>query len=269
MTISLIVSTYNWSEALFLCLKSVEKQSVLPDEIIIADDGSDFETKKIIDSFRDKIKVPIKHVWHKDDGFRLAEIRNKAVLEAKGDYIVQIDGDVILHRHFIKDHKLFAKENTFIKGRRAMIGAKTSEKLLKNGKTNISFLSSNLARREHGIRIPNFQKIFTTREENSADGVMGSNMAFWRKDFVEVNGYNNALKGWGAEDKELAQRMVNNGIKKRKIKFGAIQYHLYHEESDKKNHDKQVETIENLQKSGKIRCENGLSETEKNYIVYE
>ena len=48
MKITLVISTYNWSEALELVLLSIEKQTVLPDELLIADDGSNDDTKKVI-----------------------------------------------------------------------------------------------------------------------------------------------------------------------------------------------------------------------------
>ncbi|WDF47869.1 glycosyltransferase family 2 protein [Chryseobacterium sp. KACC 21268] len=269
MRIALIISTYNWPEALQLCLQSVMKQTVKPEEIIIADDGSTTSTKDIIDRYRKISKRKIKHIWHEDKGFKLAEIRNKAISEATADYIIQIDGDVILHPHFIQDHKSFAKQNSFIKGRRLMIGKTKSENLLKQKSINVSFLSVDVKMREHGIRIPFFNKIFISKEERSADGVMGSNMAFWKKDFVAVNGYDNSLKGWGAEDKELAQRFVNLGMVKRKIKYGAIQYHIYHPQCDKSKHDEQIKVIEDLKSSKKTTCENGLSEISKDYQIYE
>ncbi|MNK19010.1 Chondroitin synthase [compost metagenome] len=269
MKIALIISTYNWPEALQLCLQSVMTQSVMPDEIIIADDGSLPSTKEIIDRFRKIQKRKIKHIWHSDTGFKLAEIRNKAILESKSDYIIQIDGDVILHPHFVQDHKSFAKENSFVKGRRLMIGKTKSESLLKQKSINVSFLSSDVKMREHGIRIPFFNNIFFSKEERSADGVMGSNMAFWKKDFESVNGYNNALKGWGAEDKELAQRFVNLGMVKRKIQYGAIQYHIYHPQCDKSKHNEQIKVIEDLKSSKKTTSENGLNEISKDYHIYE
>ena len=48
MTCTLIIATYNWHQALELVLISVSKQTVLPDEIIIADDGSTKETYDVI-----------------------------------------------------------------------------------------------------------------------------------------------------------------------------------------------------------------------------
>lgn len=269
MKITLVISTYNWPEALQLCLKSIMSQTVMPEEIVIADDGSKPVTKEAIDRFRKIYKKKIKHIWHQDHGFKLAEIRNKAILETKCDYIIQIDGDVILHQDFVKDHKIFAKPNSFIKGRRLMIGKTKSESLLRNKSTSVSFLSPDVKMREHGIRIPFFNEIFISKEEKSADGVMGSNMAFWRKDFLTVNGYNNSLKGWGAEDKEIAQRFVNLGLVKRKIRYGAIQYHIYHPQSDNCKHDEQMQEIESLKISKKTRCENGLDQISKDYTIYE
>ena len=61
ITTSLIISTYNWPKALNLCLLSVRNQSILPDEIIIADDGSTDETKKLIEFHRKNFPMPILH----------------------------------------------------------------------------------------------------------------------------------------------------------------------------------------------------------------
>ena len=52
MRVSLIIATYNWPESLILALRSIEKQTIVPEEVIIADDGSTAETKEIIDKFQ-------------------------------------------------------------------------------------------------------------------------------------------------------------------------------------------------------------------------
>ena len=107
MTVSLIISTYNWPRALYLCLDSVMQQTVMPSEIIIADDGSGIATRDVVRHFEAVSPVPVRHIWHEDDGFRLAEIRNKAIAASRGEYVIQIDGDLILQRHFIQDHMIF------------------------------------------------------------------------------------------------------------------------------------------------------------------
>ena len=46
------------------------------------------------------------------------------------DYIIQIDGDIILNHHFIKDHKRFARKNSFVSGSRLNIQSELSKKLI-------------------------------------------------------------------------------------------------------------------------------------------
>lgn len=79
MLVSLLISTYNWKEALSLCLYSVFAQTVKPAEILIADDGSREDTRQLIDEMREKTDIPIVHVWHEDKGFRLSAIRNRSI----------------------------------------------------------------------------------------------------------------------------------------------------------------------------------------------
>lgn len=101
---SLIVSTYNWPEALDLVLLSILNQTVFPIEVIIADDGSTNKTKELIEKYQKIFPVKLMHVWHEDDGFRKTIILNEAYRIAQGDYIIQIDGDIILNKYFIEDH---------------------------------------------------------------------------------------------------------------------------------------------------------------------
>jgi predicted glycosyltransferase involved in capsule biosynthesis len=60
-------------------------------------------------------------------------------------------------------------------------------------------------------------------------------MAFWRKDLIAVNGYNENFTGWGDEDSELTLRLMNAGKKELYLKFAGIIYHIYHKESSSKS----------------------------------
>ena len=104
MKLTLIITTYNWPESLLLVLKSIEFQTILPDEVIIADDGSTRETYDLINNFKKKSNLKILHSWQEDIGFRAARSRNNAIHISSGEYIVLIDGDSVLHPQFIKDH---------------------------------------------------------------------------------------------------------------------------------------------------------------------
>lgn len=261
MKVSLIVSTYNWPTALHICLKSILNQSVLPDEIIIADDGSRSDTADLIDQFKSISMVPVKHIWHPDHGFQLAKIRNKAILAASGDYIIQVDGDLILHPDFVKDHIRSALPGTFVSGSRILLPPIFTDKILRKGTIpsmkTLLFLGSN---RWNGIRIPMLSAFLQFRyKRNNPYYVKGCNMAFWRRDLLSVNGYNEEISGWGKEDSEIAIRLINSGLRRLFLKFGGICYHLYHKEASRER-EKLNDRILNQSIENKVkRCNKGLS----------
>lgn len=255
---SLLISTYNWPGALRLCLLSVAAQKVLPDEVLIADDGSGIETKQLIDSFKKEFPVPLIHVWHEDRGFRKTRILNTAVRQSAGKYIIQVDGDVILHPFFIKDHLDVSENGTFVRGTRARLTEEKTNEMLNEGKINVNAFSGGVYHRLNALHLP-LLKALGIRKENSGRSVRGSNLAFWKDDFVAVNGYNTDLNGWGHEDEELATRFINNGIMKKIVKLCAIQFHLHHAETSKENEPFHSQIIQTTIKNKTKTCVNGYS----------
>lgn len=255
---SLIISTYNWPSALKVCLKSVLGQSCLPAEVIIADDGSSSETREIIDGFRGRFPVPLIHVWQEDRGFRKTIILNKAVRRSSFEYIIQIDGDVILEKHFIEDHVTCAEQKAFIRGSRAMLTPEKSEELLNSGNIKINFWSKGIIHRNNALRIPALRWLGIRKEKNS-EKVRGSNISFWKADFIKVNGYNNQLAGWGHEDEELAARFINSGIIKKIVKLAAVQYHLYHANTTKDLKHLHVDEIKRVVQNKIKVCNDGYT----------
>jgi glycosyltransferase involved in cell wall biosynthesis len=135
MKISTIVPTYNRPKALKLSLLSLANQSMLPSEVLIADDGSMEETGGMIREMRQRLSdaFPIRHVWQEDIGFRKPKILNEAVRQASGDYLVFIDGDCMAHRHFIRSHAEKSSAGSILSGKRVEIGKQLTGKLLEQG----------------------------------------------------------------------------------------------------------------------------------------
>lgn len=260
-TSSLIISTYNWPEALSLSLKSVLAQKILPNEVIIADDGSTEETKFIIDSFRSIFPVPLKHVWHEDKGFRLAEIRNKAILAANGEYIIQTDGDIVMHPSFIDDHLKFAKQNTLVRASRIYISKDKSKSMLRTGSSAISAFSRGITNFFSAVRIPFLWRFFEYRYKNKGDEIYeihGCNMAFWKGDALAVNGYNESFCGWGPEDKEFVARLLNRGVQKRFLKLGAVAFHIHHKENSRQFLVANENAFKQTRETKQIWCDTGI-----------
>ena len=190
---SLIISTYNRSDALELCVKSVLRQSLLPDEIIIADDGSKEETGELIHQLATTSVVPIIHVWHEDLGFRLATIRNKAIVKATKEYIIQIDGDIVLHKDFVKDHVRFAQKGSFVTGSRVLIREALTKKMLAEKNCVISIHDKGTKNTINGVHLPWLSPLLQHYRQWDISYSRGCNMAFWKEDLLKVNGYNEAM----------------------------------------------------------------------------
>lgn len=257
--VSIIVSTYNWPEALELTIKSIWKQSVLPNEIVIADDGSGQQTKVLVERLAKYSPVPMLHIWHEDNGFRLSAIRNRAIAAAKGDYILQVDGDVVLTPNFVSDHLELAERGFFVCGSRIKLNKDISEKLLTNKIKNFHLLNLPLSYALNGLRSRLLRHYMALRYAKKIDHLRGCNMAFWKDEFIRVNGYNEDLLQWGHEDGELAFRMHFAGIRKKALKMGGAVYHIYHKEASKNNEMFHIKELEKV-KEGKLKwCENGIN----------
>jgi len=238
MQVSLLVTTYNWPEALELSILSVFKQSILPDEIIIADDGSGKETNEIITKLIKESPIPIIHSWQEDDGFRAARSRNLAISKAKNEYIICIDGDMLLDKYFIEDHIKASDINCYIQGSRVLFNDEYSIEVLKEKKLiKPSLFDKRVRNKLNMIRLPFLSKIIGKFSSKQFKGIRSCNFSFYKKDFLAVNGFNEDLITWGREDSELIARMYNNGISRKNLKFAAIQYHIYHKEGNSNSYN--------------------------------
>ncbi|MTI29581.1 glycosyltransferase family 2 protein, partial [Xanthovirga aplysinae] len=244
ITTSLIISTYNWKEALELALIATMKQKVLPTEVIVADDGSKEDTKAILNKYAKIFPVPLIHCWQSDNGFRLAKIRNKAIALAKHEYIIQIDGDIIAHPNFIKDHIRFARPKSFVKGSRVLLNTNATKNAFQEKKINFHFFQKGITNRLNNLHFPWLSKLFDNPKANIR-GIRGANLAFWKEDAFLVNGYNEDIEGWGREDSEMVARLVHNGVKKRTLKLGGIAYHLYHKQESHSTLSQNDEILKN------------------------
>jgi len=259
MKIALIITTYNRPDALELVIKSALSQTFLPDEIIIADDGSRGETKILISKYQKKSPTKIIHSWQRDLGFRAARSRNKAIAKSSSDYLILVDGDMILNKYFIYDHVSSSKEGFFIQGTRVLLSKEISRKVLQSQDLAVNFYQSGISNRKNALRSKLLSNIFSSKSKK-LDGIKTCNMSFFKEDFLRINGFNNDFEGWGREDSEFALRMINYGLIRNNIKHLAIQYHLWHHEESRESLIQNDLILEVAAKNKIIRCKNGISE---------
>lgn len=259
-TCSLLVATYNWPEALAAILASVAAQSRPPDEVLVADDGSGAPTRAVIEEAMRRSAVPLRHVWQPDDGFRAGQIRNKAVAAATGAYVIQIDGDMVLHPDFVADHLAAAAPGRFVGGSRVVLGPEATRRLLAGG-PRPGPLSPDVRNRFNALRAPALGRaVGRLWSPRSLRSIRGCNMAYWRDDFVAVNGYDEAYVGWGREDTDLVVRLHQYGLARTFFKLRGIAYHLHHSENSRARLGLNDELLARAAAGGSFRCERGVDQ---------
>lgn len=259
---TLIVSTYNRPDALRVCLDSIRYQSILPHEIVIGDDGSSSDTRDAIDAIRKDFPVPIVHVWHEDNGFQLAQMRNKSVAAASGDYIIEIDGDIFLHPKFVEDHLRFADKGYYVKGGRVNLNRQLSDQICASGVSRRihSWTKGIESKPENATRMKLLSNYLAPRYRRHSSPGLGCNMSFWKDDFIKVNGYDEKFVGWGGEDHDFALRLQNLGLQKRYLKFAGIVYHLWHEDKFMDNVEENFKYKKEQEAKKVVRCEVGIDQ---------
>ncbi len=257
MSVALIITTYNSEVALELTLSSIINQIELPDEITVADDGSRSETGELIRRIARVSPVRISHLWQEDKGFRAGWIRNRAIDRCKSEYIILIDGDVILHNMFIADHKYVANGNTFIQGSRVLLTEGKTEQVIREKKTVFSAFESGLQNRKNALYSRLMARIFS-RKNKSLKGIRSCNFAFWKSDGISVNGFNEDFVGWGREDSEFAARLMHKGVERQNMKFRGIMYHLYHDIQSRESLLINDRLLENTVNNRLTWCSNGI-----------
>ncbi len=264
--ISVIVATYNRPDALGACLRALSVQSDRNFEVIVADDGSEAETGALVAAWARKIAVPVKHAWHADQGFRLAEIRNRAIRISSGTYCIFLDGDCIPRPDFVAEHRRLMEKGWFVTGNRVLLSQTLTERVLKNGLEPERWnLSAWLSRRLHGD-LNRFLPLFNLplggirkRHPRRWTGARGSNMAFWRSDLDAVDGFDAAFTGWGREDSDIFVRMIRNGVRRKDGRFATAVLHLWHPDADRSLLSDNERRLSDLRSGVRIRAQVGLS----------
>lgn len=235
MKASVIISTYNSPKWLQKVLWGYDTQTEKDFEIVIADDGSTVETAEMLKKMQDETNLNINHVWHKDEGFQKTKILNKAILATKTDYLIFTDGDCIPRQDFVKAHLDHRQDKSFLSGGHFPLSIEISnliskDDIFKQRCFDIDWLKDN------GLK-SSFKNIKLTKKQAVSEFMNaitptkstwnGGNASAWKKDIVAINGFDERMQ-YGGEDREFGERLINYGIKPKRVRYFAIIVHLEH-----------------------------------------
>ncbi len=237
--LSIVVSTYEWPEALDAVLRALSEQSDARFEVVVADDGSGSETSDVVGRWLGVFEGRLTHEWQPDDGSRVAMSRNLGALGASGDYLVFLDGDCIPRRHFVRAMRKSIRPGWFAAGRRLQLSLALTERVLsaetsvhgwslarwlgprsRGEIAGVRALTPRDRRRVGRANMPEFHP------HNRAYGFL---IGVARSDFELVDGFDTRFVGWADEDVDLITRLGRLGLRCGHAGPQATVLHLWHE----------------------------------------
>lgn len=221
-------------------LDALAYQTFTDFEIIISEDGCDQDMANFVASY--ETLQPLTHCTQEDEGWRKNKALNNAIRVSRGNYLVFIDGDCVLHHRFMEEHKRLADPKGFVAGKRVKLGPQFSEQYLK--RKDFLVLENEVATHfnklradgaefiEEGIYIaPNSALSFLSRLRPMKH-LKGCNMSFYKSAVEAINGFDEDYQQPAVgEDADLQWRFEQAGYKLISARNLAVQYHLHHAEN--------------------------------------
>ena len=274
--ISVIVTTYRREDALAAVLRSLSHQTDPNFEVVVADDGSGPATAELVESWKATLGHPVTHVWHEDRGFRAAEIRNRAIVAARGYYCIFLDGDCIVRPDFVAVHRRLAEPGWFVTGNRVLLSEALTTKILREALTPERWgLLTWLAQRWRGgvnrlsalLHLP--LGPLRRLRHRAWRGARSCNLAIWRTDLDRIDGFDADYAGWGKEDSDIIVRLLHAGVRRKDGVFATGVLHLWHLQADRAFLSANERKLLDMMASNRMRARRGLSDlkTEVSVVV--
>ncbi len=261
MKTSVIFTTYNSPAWLEKVLWGFFEQTAENFEIVVADDGSRDDTRELIERMKGETAIPIKHVWQEDDGFQKCRILNKAILASEGEYIIFTDGDCIPRKDFIAQHLRLSEPNTYLSGGYFKLPMDISkaisrEDIVSQNAFDADWLVSMGLKKTHKtmkLTAKGAWADFLNKISPARPTWNGHSASCHKKHILAVGGFEETMQ-YGGQDCEFGDRLVNYGLKPKRIRYSAVCVHL--------DHKRGYVTPEMLQRSKAIR-----EDTKKNKVI--
>lgn len=267
MRSELVISTYQKPDYLALVLTTLAGQARRPDAVCVADDGSDGRTAAVLAAFAAKLPdLPLRHVWHDDQGFRKTLILNEAVRSSNADYMIFIDDDCLMHPAFVERHLHLARRGQFLTGSVIRLHAGMTRDLLAQGCIDWTpkgrppgWQPNSLSERLKSMPLPPGLMGVLDRLSPVRCSWAGGNASTFRDHILAVNGFDSRM-AYGGEDKEFGARLINSGIRGRHLRYSAPLYHLDHGRSyvDAQTVARNRAIILDTRATGRVRTDNGI-----------
>ncbi len=220
IAISVIITTYRDPDNLRLVLRALERQHRLPDEVVIADDGSPpEETQSMLQTIAASLPFPLVHVWQPDDGFRAARGRNNAIFHSRGRFLAFLDQDTLPHPCWLAAHHNAVSALNVGLGHVLELST-VAEKRFDTATIDAGALAALHSPEEwrllHALHRKFLFYAFLRRlgiAPAHKPKLRSCNFSVHRSALDAVNGFDERYEGWGQEDDDLGRRLYRAGIR--------------------------------------------------------
>lgn len=264
MKVSVVICFYERVDFLAVCLASLRGAKGTIHEVVVADDGSGEEAVRSVRELLSRYEIPAVHAWHPRQGARRAATRNNGIRRSTGDYLVFLDADFAVLPGAIRSHVDVAERGSFAAGRCKYTTEEQAKRILAEGgsagllESVYRELPDEPVEKEHRrfVRYAFLRRIGLC---GAGKILFGGHFSAFRADIEAVNGYDENYVGWGAEDLDMARRMVLAGFRGSSVIRTARVLHLWHRREMGDRHWKEGGNVGYFSRKGiPAFCENGL-----------
>jgi glycosyltransferase involved in cell wall biosynthesis len=264
--ISVIVTTYNREDALDAALRALAHQSDRNFEIVVAEDGSRPDTGRVVENWKSRMPMPLKHVHHEHRGFRGGEIRNRGIRASSGETCIFLDGDCLARVDFVAAHRRLHEPGWFVTGNRILLSPHLTETILAQDLAAETWrfpallrerLRGGVNRLMPTMRLP--LGALRKLNRNVWEGAQTCNLAVARRDLDRIDGFDNVYTGWGLEDSDLVVRLLHAGVQRKDGRFATGVLHLWHPQNDRSQLPANRAKLDEVMSGDRVRALSGLS----------
>lgn len=225
LPVSVVIPVYNRKEKLGKTIAALTHSTYPLDliEVVIADDGSSDRPEELVEIFQPYFSI--KHVFQEDLGFRLSEVRNLGIREAKHDCIIILDCDMLPEPTLVEAYMRYmhiSSKIVLIGGRRYVNTDSLSiQDVLDSIQSALQLPTQRVdtGRGPEGDEAPSedwrykfYRETNLAKDEKYAfRWLCGGNLCIHRSLHNTIGGFDESFTAWGAEDQEYGFRLYRQG----------------------------------------------------------
>ena len=265
---SVIVSSYNQPNALALVFAGLLTQTHPIDEVLIGDDGSQDDTRDLVQAFAKRAPFRVVYETQEDRGFRKSRALNNALRRAQHEHVLFLDGDCVPPPAWAANYaRVLAAGVPFATAGYVLMDLRRTQQLtqaqIAAGRIDeVSEGGITDEQRRAFCKIHQKEVLYRLLRQRKKPKILGGNWAATRTCLVAVNGFDEKYDGFGKEDSDIRNRLCNAGYRVRSLWDHNWVYHCSHDFDPRRNLPEVVRSEPDydyyMSRVRAKRCEHGL-----------